>query len=57
MIRKWWGIIFIIKNKKEKNCAHKNINFHSYIINRHSFGPKPTCDLQTHLYMNFHVHK
>ncbi len=22
----------------------KNIDFHSYVINIHSFGPKPTCD-------------
>ncbi len=26
--------------------ANKNIDFHSYVISRHSFGSKPTCDLQ-----------
>ncbi len=24
--------------------AKKNIDFHSYVINIHSFGPKPTYD-------------
>jgi len=26
--------------------ANKNIDFHSYVINIHSFGFKLTCDLQ-----------
>ncbi len=26
--------------------VNKNINFHSYAINIHSFDSKPTCDLQ-----------
>jgi hypothetical protein len=27
--------------------VNKNIYFHSYVINTHSFGSKPACDLQS----------
>jgi hypothetical protein len=58
MIEKWCDIIFIIKNKKDFfGGINEKINFHNYIINRHNFDTKPACDLQTHSYMNFHVHK
>ncbi len=31
----------------ENICVNKNIDFHSYVINIHSFKPKPTYDLET----------
>jgi hypothetical protein len=32
----------------ENIYANKNIDFHIYVINIHSFDPKPACDLQMH---------
>jgi hypothetical protein len=32
----------------ENIYANKNIDFHSYVINIHSFDPKLTYDLQSH---------
>jgi hypothetical protein len=32
----------------ENIYATKNIDFHNYIINIHSFDPKPICDLNFH---------
>jgi hypothetical protein len=38
MVGEWCGILVIHRQyKDEKN--------HGYVINIHSFGPKPTCDL------------
>jgi hypothetical protein len=45
----------------ENIYATKNIDFHSYVINIHSFGPKPICVRQAHespkILHDFHVER
>ncbi len=35
---------------RENIFANKNIDFHNYVINIHSFGLKPIYDLQSHFF-------
>jgi hypothetical protein len=49
MVGIWCDILIIHRQwKGEKNIhANKNIDFHSYVINIHSFSPKLAFDLHT----------
>ncbi len=70
IVGEWCDILIIHRQQKrwENIYANKNIDFYSYVINIHSFGLKPVCDLEDHstheihmghfsLYNNYYVTK